>query len=53
MAVEKSILFFKHYGIRTERFADTISRIGFDEVERIILSDELLLKKDEILLGEE
>lgn len=51
--VEKSILFFKHYGIRAERFADTISRIGFDEVERIILSDELLFKKDEILRGEE
>lgn len=48
-AVEKSILFFKHYGNRGERFADTIARIGFDEVEKILLSDQLLLKKEEIL----
>jgi dissimilatory sulfite reductase (desulfoviridin) alpha/beta subunit len=50
--VERTILFLKKYGITGERFADTISRIGFGETERIILSDELLLEKDKILSGE-
>ena len=52
LVVEKSILFFKSYGIAGERFRDTIDRIGFDEAERIILSDELIINKDKILSGE-
>lgn len=47
--VEKAILFFKCYGIAGERFADTITRIGFSEAERIILSDEMLLRREEII----
>lgn len=50
--VEKAILFFKSYGITGERFADTIKRVGFEDAERIILSDELLKNKEKILSGE-
>ena len=48
-AVEKAILLFRDKGIAGERFADTVARIGLDEAERLILSDELLQRKDEIL----
>ena len=47
--IESSILFFKEYGLAGERFNDTIVRMGFDEAEKIILSDELIKRKDEIL----
>ena len=48
-AVEKAILLFRDRGITGERFADTVARIGIEEAERLILSDELLCRKDEIL----
>ena len=35
--IEKIILFYRDNGITGERFADTISRIGFDNVEKSIL----------------
>ena len=47
--VEKVILFYKEQGNEKERFADTIERIGFEEVERILFSNELLERKQEIL----
>ena len=47
--IESSILFFKEYGLAGERFNDTIVRMGFDEAEKIILSGELVKRKDEIL----
>ena len=47
--VEKAILLFKSEGIPGERFADTIERIGFDKAEAMLLGDELLLRKNEIL----
>lgn len=47
--VEKAILFFKANGNKGERFADVIARIGFEETEKMLLSDELLAKKEEIL----
>lgn len=47
--VEKTILFFKAYGVDGERFADTLSRIGFAESELIILSDELMNRRAEIV----
>lgn len=47
--IEKAILFFREQGITGERFADTIDRIGFDEAEGMILSDELLARKDQNL----
>jgi dissimilatory sulfite reductase (desulfoviridin) alpha/beta subunit len=48
-AVEKAILLFRDKGIAGERFADTIARIGFEEAERLMYSDELLERKEEIL----
>ena len=47
--VEKTILFFREKGVAGERFADTINRIGFAEVEKELLSDEILSRKDAIL----
>ncbi len=36
-AVEKAIMLFKDEGIKGERFADTIERLGFDYVEKKII----------------
>ena len=36
--IEKIILFYKDNGLEKERFADTIARIGFEEVEKQVLS---------------
>lgn len=47
--IEKTILFFKEKGLDGERFADTIQRIGFENVEEELLSDAILDRKDEIL----
>lgn len=47
--VEKTILFFRAYGESGERLADTVARVGFDEAERLILSDGLLDRKQDIL----
>lgn len=47
--VEKAILLFREQGKTGERFADTIERIGFEEVEKQLLSDEILSRKQEIL----
>lgn len=46
---EKTVLLFRDKGILGERFSDTIARIGFEEAERILLSDELFERKEEIL----
>ncbi len=51
-AVEKTILFYKENGIPGERFADTITRLGFEKVEKSILGDEILSRKNEILKDE-
>ena len=47
--IEKCLLFFRAYGQPKERFADTITRLGFDKVQAMLLSDELLQRKEEIL----
>ncbi len=47
--VEKAILLFRDEGISGERFADTVSRLGFAYVEEKLLSapidKEAILKK--------
>ena len=48
-AVENCILLFRDKGQPGERFADTVNRIGINEAERLILSDELTARKAEIL----
>lgn len=47
--IEKTILLFKRDGVKGERFAETIERIGLDRVEGILQSDELIKQKDEII----
>ena len=45
--VEKAILLFREQGVTGERFADTVARIGFEEVQRQLLADDLLARKQE------
>lgn len=47
--VESAILLFREQGKAGERFADTIARIGLEEVERQLISGELLQRKEAIL----
>ena len=47
--LEKAILLFREQGKTGERFADTVNRIGFAEVEAQLLGDEILSMKDEII----
>lgn len=47
--IEKTILFFRAYGEKGERLAVTIERIGFEKTCEIILGDEMLQRKEEIL----
>lgn len=47
--VEKAILLFREQGIFGERFSDTVARIGFENAEKILLSDDILNRKEEIL----
>lgn len=47
--VEKIILLYREKGKTGERFAQTIERLGFDQVEAEILSDDVLGRKQEIL----
>ena len=39
--VERAILLFRDEGISGERFADTVSRLGFDYVNEKLLSDTI------------
>lgn len=48
-AIEKAILLFKDQGLPGERFASTIERIGLDKAETAIISDNILIRKNEIL----
>ncbi|RKD29527.1 4Fe-4S binding protein [Thermohalobacter berrensis] len=47
--IEKAILYYKANGIPGERFGEMIDRIGFNEVEKELLSDDILEQKEEIL----
>ena len=47
--IEKAILFFRDEGITGERFADTIDRLGFEYVQDKLMSDELLVRKEEVI----
>lgn len=49
--VEKSLLLFKSQGVSGERFGETIDRLGIENVEKMLESNELLQKKDKILEG--
>lgn len=47
--VEKAILLYKHKGISGERFGTTVDRIGVEKVEKMLVSDNLLRRKEDIL----
>lgn len=50
--VEKAILLFREQGITGERFADTVTRLGFENVQQQLLSNDLLDRKDENLTAQ-
>ncbi len=50
--IEKAILLFRENGFKGERFADTVKRIGFENVEKQLLSGDILKRKDEIIAME-
>ena len=43
--IEKAILLFREQGKTGERFAQTIDRIGFENVQEQLLSDDILNRK--------
>jgi dissimilatory sulfite reductase (desulfoviridin) alpha/beta subunit len=47
--IEKAILLYREQGKTGERFSTTIERIGFENIEKQLLSNEILDKKQEIL----
>ena len=47
--VEKAILLYREQGKTGERFAETVERLGFENVEAQLLSDDMLERKQEIL----
>ena len=51
-AIEKTILFYRENGNPGERFADTITRLGFESVKNAVLTDDILKRKEEILKDE-
>ena len=49
--VEKAILLFRERGMDGERFCATIERLGFENVQTMLLEDDLLRRKEMILAG--
>lgn len=47
--VEKAILLYKDKGVKGERFESTIERIGIEKIEEMLVSDDILNYKEEIL----
>lgn len=47
--VEKAILLFREQGKTGERFADTVARLGFENVQEQLLADGLLARKTDNL----
>ena len=50
--IEAAILLFREQGKQGERFSDTIERIGFEKVEKELLSREILNRKEQITSAE-
>ena len=50
--IEKAILLFREQGTIGERFADTVDRLGFENVQEQLLSDGLLARKSENLAAQ-
>ena len=45
--LEKANLLVRRQGITGERFADTVARLGFENVQAQLLADDLLQRKEE------
>ena len=52
IVVEKAILLFREQGQTGERFADTIARLGFENVQAQLLVDDLLERKEDNLTAQ-
>lgn len=50
--LEKTMLWFKENALPKERLGKAIDRIGVDVLEKALFSDDLMLRKDEILSKE-
>ena len=50
--IEKAILLFREQGITGERFSDTIDRLGFENVQQQLMSNDLLQRKEENLAAQ-
>ena len=50
--VEKAILLFREQGRTGERFADTLARLGFENVQAQLLAQDLLARKQENLAAQ-
>ncbi|HHX54828.1 MAG TPA: (4Fe-4S)-binding protein [Clostridiales bacterium] len=50
--IEKMILLYREQGQTGERVAQTVNRIGFENIEAELLSDEIIERKDKILNAE-
>lgn len=50
--LEKAILIYREQGKTGERFGNMIDRIGVENMEPQVLSDEILDRKEEILEAE-
>lgn len=50
--VEKALLLFREQGYKGERFSDAVDRIGFENAEKQLLSDDILCRKEKILSAE-
>lgn len=50
--IEKAILLFREQGNTGERFADTIARLGFENVQEQLLSNDLLERKEQNLAAQ-
>ncbi len=47
--LEKALLWYKENGIEKERFAKTIDRLGIDNLEKALFSDEIMGRRQAIL----
>lgn len=47
--IEKAILYFKENGVWGERFGIMLDRIGFEKAEKVLLGNEMIQRKSEIL----
>ena len=50
--IEKTILLYREQGKTGERLSETIARIGFENVQKQLFSDDLLKRKQAILVAE-